>query len=275
VITATAPDGTDIITADEGAGPVILVLHGGMSDESPWVKVAAELAPRFRVVRIRRRIYRLELPADPATDYALEVADILAVAKAIGEPCLLVGHSSGAVVALETLVADSAPFSGVALYEPPLLLDRAPLGGDALRKARAALARGHVRTALVIFLRNMVGLPLPVTIMVRIITVFNRSFLKFVPRQIDDTDAINRLGVRLDAYAQVRLPALLVTGAKSPAHLRARTAALAGVLPNAWPVAIIPKQGHGAHTGSPGELAALIADFADQVGLVHKGVGNV
>ncbi len=77
-------DGTEVITVDEGSGSVILVLHGGLSDESAWAKVAARLVDRFRVIRIRRRLYRLELPADPSTAYAREVEDVLAVARTLG-----------------------------------------------------------------------------------------------------------------------------------------------------------------------------------------------
>ena len=93
-------DPAGVVYEDEGTGPLVLVVHGGLSDESAWAKVAAELTPSFRVVRIRRRLYRMELPADAATDFAREVDDLLALAAKIGEPSVLVGHSSGAIVAL-------------------------------------------------------------------------------------------------------------------------------------------------------------------------------
>ena len=102
---------------------MLLVVHGGLSDEAAWAKVAAELTASFRVVRIRRRLYRTELPADPATDVAREADDVLALAAELAEPVVVVGHSSGAVVALETVVRDIAPFRGVVVYEPPLVLD--------------------------------------------------------------------------------------------------------------------------------------------------------
>lgn len=70
----------DVIVADEGIGAPVLVVHGGLSDEAPWAKVAAALGDRYRVLRIRRRLYRLELESDPATNLAAEVADVAAVA---------------------------------------------------------------------------------------------------------------------------------------------------------------------------------------------------
>ena len=92
----TTDDPAGVVYADEGRGPVVLVVHGGLSDESAWAKVAAELTPSFRVVRIRRRLYRTELAADPATDVAREVDDLLALAAEIGEPAVIVGRHRGA-----------------------------------------------------------------------------------------------------------------------------------------------------------------------------------
>jgi pimeloyl-ACP methyl ester carboxylesterase len=51
-------DPAGVVYADERSGPVLLVVHGGLSDESAWAKVAAELTANLRVVRIRRRRYR-------------------------------------------------------------------------------------------------------------------------------------------------------------------------------------------------------------------------
>src|SRR4051812_32183182 len=103
MMTATATDGTTILAATEGAGPAILVLHGGMNDESAWQRVATRLVPRFRVIRVRRRRYRMDL--DPPPTLTEEMTDIVALGDAIGRPVPLVGHSSGGVVALEALLA--------------------------------------------------------------------------------------------------------------------------------------------------------------------------
>jgi pimeloyl-ACP methyl ester carboxylesterase len=254
-------DPAGVVYADEGAGPVVLVVHGGLSDESAWAKVAAELTPAFRVVRIRRRLYRTELPADPVTDIVREVDDLLALAAEIGEPVVIVGHSSGAVVALETLVRNSGPFRGGVVYEPPLVLD-APIGGETgLADARAALDRGRPGAALRIFVTRMVGMPRAVGWLMPPMVWVNGTMRSFVPRQIDDTEAINRLGNRLGAYSAISVPVLLMTGATSPAHLRERTDRLAAVLPAARPVAVMPKQGHGASERAPAAVAALVGDF--------------
>jgi pimeloyl-ACP methyl ester carboxylesterase len=257
----TTADPAGVVYEDEGSGPVVLVVHGGLSDESAWAKVAAALVPSFRVVRIRRRLYRTELPADPATDFALEVDDLLALAAEIGEPSVIVGHSSGAIVALETVVRDPAPFVGCVVYEPPIVLG-SPIGGPTgVAAARAALAKGRPGSALRIFVTRMVGMPAAVGWLMPALVRVNPTMRSFVPRQIDDTDAINRLGNRLDAYASIALPVLLVTGGRTPRHLRERTDRLADVLPAARPVAVMPGQGHGASERAPAEVARLVGDF--------------
>jgi pimeloyl-ACP methyl ester carboxylesterase len=254
-------DPAGVVYVDEGSGPVVLVVHGGLSDESAWARVAAELTPTLRVVRIRRRLYRTELPADPATDFAREVDDVLALAAEIGEPVVLVGHSSGAIVALEAASRDAAPFRGLVLYEPPLVLD-APIGGaTGVADARAALARGRPGAALRIFLSRMVGMPAAVGWLMPVLVRLNPTIRSLVPRQIDDTEAINRLGNRLDAYSALALPVLLMTGTRTPAHLRARTDRLRAALPAARPLAVLPGQGHGANGRAPAEVARLVRDF--------------
>jgi pimeloyl-ACP methyl ester carboxylesterase len=101
-------------------------------------------------------------------------------------------------------------------------------------------------------------------------TRLNKQMREFIPRQIDDTEAINLLGRRLPAYAEITLPVLLVTGARSPAGLRARSDALAAVLPHVSSV-VMPTQGHGANGSSPAELASLLATFADEMFALPAG----
>lgn len=158
MITTTSADGTTVLAADEGRGPAVLVLHPGSDDGRTWGKVAGLLAARFRVVRLHRRQYRLDLTAGSPFSIAQEVDDVLAVAKVTGEPVLLVGHSSGAVVALEALVASPSTFAGAVLYEPALVIGP-PLGGEAVKQARAALAAGKPGRAMVIWLRDVIRLP--------------------------------------------------------------------------------------------------------------------
>jgi pimeloyl-ACP methyl ester carboxylesterase len=261
MMSITSADGTTIVATTDGAGPPVLVLHAGMNDESAWRRVAVRLAPRFRVIRMRRRRYRMDL--DPPPGLTAEVADTVALAAATGGPVLLIGHSSGGVVALEALLAAPDAFLGAVVYEPPVVTDT-PLGGDAIIRAAAALAGGRPRRAIQIFFRGVVRLPRPLAWLSAALVAAIPRWRRLIPRQIDDNTAIDALGDRRPAYATIRQPVLLLGGQRSPRHLAERLDALTEVLPRAERVTL-RGQGHGANLRAPDEVARVVAAFADRV----------
>lgn len=248
---------------DEGSGPVILVLHAARDDGSAWARVAARLADRFRVIRIHRRQHRLDLRASLPCSIATEVQDTLAVAQAAGPPVLVVGHSSGAVVALEAMVAAPSTFRGAVLYEPPLIIGP-PLGGPALQRARIAYDAGRPGEALTIFLRDVVQVRPALARLVGGITAVVPQRRAWVLPQLEDCAAVDDLGVRLDAYARIAVPTVVLGGRRSPAQFGERMAALIRVMPNAEMV-VLPRQGHHANILAPGAVARVITSLADRL----------
>lgn len=247
-----------------GHGHPILVVHGGMSDESPWIRVAQNMATRFRVALVRRRLYRFELPVVVEQAMADQVAEVLDVAHGLSQPCVLVGHSSGAIVALEAMAADPMSFSGGLLYEPPTPLDDLALGKPTtLPRARAALAAGHVGRALQIFLREGVEVSPAVGAIAPVMAVLP-EVRRYVPRQIDDFESILQLGIRSDTYRHIERPLWFLTGERSPAHLQQRCQRLATLLHQADLVKL-PGVGHGANQSHPQQLGSLLCDLADLV----------
>jgi pimeloyl-ACP methyl ester carboxylesterase len=245
---------------EEGMGCPILVLHGGMGDIQSWAGVTDRLRDRFRAVRVARRQYRLDVPRK--VTMADETAEVLAAAATLDRP-VVVGHSSGAVLALEALAARPDLFAGAVLYEPPLVVDR-PLGGEALGRARRALAAGRPGSAFAIFLREIAGLRGPMVPLAKF--AMNRQGGEIgakVERQLDDNDAIDALGNRLDAYSKIDVPVLLLTGDRSPRHLHERLTALQAVLPDPRRVTM-HGQGHTAERSAPGRVAEIVARFVDQ-----------
>jgi pimeloyl-ACP methyl ester carboxylesterase len=261
-VMATAADGVGVRAFDEGDGPVILVIHPGLDDGRSWGKVAARLSPRFRVVRIVRRHYRLDLP--PAAGYSIsqEVEDVRALAEAIGEPMLIVGHSSGAVVALEALVASPGMFAGAVLYEPPVATGPPdPAAELALTQANAAVAAGQPGKAAQIFIRDIVGMPAFSAWMSRPVVALVPRLRALLPRQISDLDG---LGLRLDAYATITVPVVLLGGERSQAHLGESLDALAGAMPHAERVTLA-RRDHFANRKASAEVAQVIAALARQI----------
>jgi pimeloyl-ACP methyl ester carboxylesterase len=260
MITSAAADGTDVRAFDEGSGPVILIIHPGFDDGRSWAKVAARLRGRFRVVRIVRRQYRLDLPALCPYSIDREVEAVLALALAIGEPMVMVGHSSGGVVALEALAASPSTFAGAVIFEAPVAIGP-PTRGAAHTRAEAAVAAGKPGKAMQIFVRDIVGEPASSAWLLRLLMAFIPKLRALAPRQISDLDGV---GQRLDTYARIKTPTMLLRAERSPAHLGERLEALAAVIPHAQ-TAVLVGRDHTAHLKAPGEVARVIETLAGKV----------
>lgn len=251
-------DGTEAQAVAEGEGTPILVVHGGSGDSTSWRQVTDVLRERFRTVRLHRRQYRLDLPRP--ISMAQEVAHVAAIAAELDRP-ILAGHSSGAVLALEALVASPGAYAGAVLYEPPLRLD-GPIGGAKLGPAREALARDKPGRAMTVFLRDVVEMPPLLARIGGLLMGRHPEYRRRVVRQLDDCDAIDALGVRLAGYARLDLPILLIGGDRSPRHLVERLDALERALPRTRRL-VLHSQGHNAERRAPDRLAAAIARFID------------
>ncbi|TYB59870.1 alpha/beta hydrolase [Nonomuraea sp. PA05] len=265
ILTAKAADGTQARATDGGGGtPAVLVLHPGLDDGASWAAVAARLAAHHRVVRLHRRRYRLDLDRQTPCTVAQEVEHTLAVAEAMGGgPVVLAAHSSGAVIALEAMVAAPSAFAGAVLYEPPVVIGP-PLGGpdgEVHRRARAAIAAGRPGRAMRIFVRDTVRMSGWVALLSGLFVAVAPRMRALAPRQIEDNAAMDALGVRLDAYARIAVPVVLLGGDRSPAHLGERLDALERVLPGARRV-LLTGQGHAAHAKAPDRVAEVVAGLA-------------
>jgi pimeloyl-ACP methyl ester carboxylesterase len=257
-------DGFRIPVTEQGHGRTILIVHPGGGNSQAWARVAQTLMVRYRVLRFDRRPYAVLADVELTATMENEVSDVLAVAATADEPVLLVGHSSGGVVALEAALASPTPFAGMVLYEPPVAVTE-PLGGDALIRAKAALAAGDPGLAMEIHLREIVRASNHLVSLLRLVGPLWRRMATFTPGQIQDDANIETLGVGIGRYADLNVPALLLGGARSPKHLRARLDALASVLPNVDSFVVLPHQGHLANAFTPRKIAHIIEPFAARV----------
>lgn len=281
ILTITSADGASVRAFDEGQGPVILILHPGMETGTRYGKVAAILSKRFRVIRLHRRQYRLDLKTNPRVGspctVAQEVDDVLAIVRKVGGPVVVYGHSSGGPVALEALVASPSSFAGGMIYEPASVIgapgdehlagDPIPRDGDVgvgLKRARAALAAGMPGKALGIFIGISAGWPRWAADLAGRLTALFPAYRRLIPCQVDDLEAMERLGVRLDAYSRIHVPTVMLGGDRSPTHVKEMLAAVSRAVPSAEHV-VLRGQGHSAHVRAPEQVARAIEAFADNV----------
>src|SRR3569623_2454825 len=134
---AISADGTELHATDVGKGRPILIVHGGMQRAARWEATAELLANRWRCIALERRLYGLSGQPQSPYSFAREAEDVAAMLEAVGEPAVLLGHSSGGVAALEGTL-QKAP-AGLMLYEPPVPAAGLPFG-DTLARADAARA---------------------------------------------------------------------------------------------------------------------------------------
>ena len=281
LLTAIAEDGTSVRAEAEGEGRVILILHPGMDTGKSYTQVAARLGRRYRVIRLHRRQYRLDLKTDPfrgsPCTVAEEVEHVLAIVKAVGAPVFLFGHSSGGTVALEALVASPLSFAGGMIYEPASVVESADglhlsedriegngEVGEGLKRARQALVAGQPGAAIGIVTQVVAGWPSFLANPAGVLTALFPAYRRLIPCQVDDLEAMERLGVRLDAYSRLNLPVAMVCGERSPDCNKEMVAAVSDVLPG---VERIPLSGqrHTCHVRDPKKLATVIETFAHKV----------
>ena len=92
--TVTSADGTEIAFERTGSGPPLVLVHGGIGDHRFWdfSGVRPALVDHCTVYAMGRRgCGESEFPGSFAKEQ--EAEDVTAVADAIDEPVILLGHS--------------------------------------------------------------------------------------------------------------------------------------------------------------------------------------
>ncbi|GHO64799.1 hypothetical protein KSC_036910 [Ktedonobacter sp. SOSP1-52] len=119
--TILSQDGTTISYLSVGSGPAVIVVPGALSLARDYTAFARALAEHFTVHTMERRGRGQSGPQ--GSDYSIkkECEDVLALQRQTGAH-LLVGHSFGGLVALESARGNPA-FARVAVYDPGVSID--------------------------------------------------------------------------------------------------------------------------------------------------------
>lgn len=253
---ATSADGTHIGYERSGEGPPLVLVHGTSADRTRWAPVLPQLQQRFTVYAVDRRGRGLSGDTDP---YALEreFEDIASVVDSIGEPVDLLGHSFGALCAMEAALR-SRHIRRLVLYEPYFRTAVRLYQGDPRTRLKEMLERGDRDGLLVTFFREVVGISeVEVEAMRAAPSWAGRlAAAHTVPREFADEDYV------LDAtrFESLSAPVLLLAGSESPPALRAATEAAHAALPSSR-VVVMQGQSHVANTTAPELFARLVVDF--------------
>ncbi len=157
--TTTSADGTTIAFEQFGDdGPTIVILGGAFSKASDAGEIAQALAEAgFRAVTVDRR-GRGSSGDRAGSAPEDEVADLAAVIEAVGGEALVLGHSSGAVLALYA-ASRGVPVRGLFLSEPPFRFGVDEPDPQLADRLQRMVDRGEREEAVVTFQLEGVELP--------------------------------------------------------------------------------------------------------------------
>jgi pimeloyl-ACP methyl ester carboxylesterase len=230
----TSADGTRIAYERAGSGPALILVDGALCRRAfgPMSKLAALLSRRFTVITYDRRGRG---DSGNAGSYAVarEVEDLAALIQVAGGSAGLFGASSGGALALEA-VASGLPVSRLAAYEPPFVAEGTSTPQpDHVAKLRRLVEDERRGDAVHYFMRDMVGAPAPVVVMMRVmVPVWSK--LKAVAHTLPhDAIIMGNWTVPVERAALVRVPTLVMNGGKTDPRLQRSSEALAGAIAGA------------------------------------------
>lgn len=153
-------DGTRIAFDRTGQGPALILVGGALSDRSGSAPLAQALAPHFTVYSYDRRGRGESTDTEPYTPER-EFEDLVALIVEAGGRAFVHGHSSGAVLALETASRLPGNITKLSLYEPPLIVDdsRPPPPSDYVQQITTLLSQDRRGDAVAFFMTDVVGTP--------------------------------------------------------------------------------------------------------------------
>jgi pimeloyl-ACP methyl ester carboxylesterase len=258
--TVRSSDGVGISVQKAGSGPALLLIHGALLNGTiSWGAVLAKLAERFTVYAMDRRG---RAPSGDAQEYSLqaEADDIVQVARAIGSPLKVLGHSYGALASM----AAEELFDGVErliLYEPPLML--APRGPEVATRMQAALDAGDRKQVVTIFLRDQVGATAEQVARMEASPIWPvvLEISSTLPRESREVNTPRSWQERL---AKWKTPLTMFLGTESSVHLKQGTKFVSRAIPGCR-VVMMEGQGHGAMLDAPDLFVAKVLEIAGGV----------
>jgi pimeloyl-ACP methyl ester carboxylesterase len=257
--TVTSNDGTRIGFWKSGSGPPLLLIHGAVADHTTtWRSVLSKLGAHFTVYAMDRRgrggsgdhpVYALEREAE----------DVLAVVEAVGADVSVLGHSHGALCALEA-ARHTDRLARLVLYEGVPLRGSDDFRPGVIDRLEAKLAAGDVEGVLMSLLCDVAEMPAkdveqlreqPEAWAVRL------GNARTVPRELR---AYERYSFAAERFTSMRSPTLLLVGGQSPARELENARAIAAALRDAR-VAVLEGEQHTAMHSAPDAFVDEVARF--------------
>ena len=255
MISVTSKDGTRIAVECAGAGPSLVIVHGGTGDHNRWKPLFPLFAAHFRVCAMDRRGHGA---SGDSPDYSLqkEAEDVAAVVNSQRGPVFLMGHSYGGVCALEAAFLTDR-IAKLVLYEPPL---QERIDPAVVARMESLIQAAEREQALATFLQEIV--------MVSPREVAAMKARPTWPGLVAGIDSSIRQLRVVAAYrfdpkrvSALSVPTLLLTGSETASpHLKQAISGLWDALPNRQLI-VLEGQQHNAMDTVPQQFAKVVEDF--------------
>ncbi|HEY0468350.1 MAG TPA: alpha/beta hydrolase [Polyangiaceae bacterium] len=259
-LTVTSPDGTLINAQRYGEGRALVIASGALFASELWLKVMPLISAQRCVLVVDRRGRG---KSGNASSYApeREIEDLLAVLQSLPGPVDLLGHSSGAILALQLAQRTPANLERLIVYEPPVFFateDR--IESDLPERLEALLAEGRPEAAVETFLREgpraseaelrgLKGSPAW--------TPMVKGMAHTVPF---DSRVQRAFSADPAELARVRIRTLMLLGGASPERMRRAAQTIVSRLPSAT-LSELAGQQHVAMLSAPALFANAVNEF--------------
>lgn len=258
----------------------MLFVHGTLAGMDTFRRQQLWFGHRARAMAYSRRFHPPSGPHEPpggprelAEPYALDdhAADLIELVKTlrITRPHL-VGSSYGAYVAIRACLMEPALASSLVAAEPPMLrlLEASPEGRDALAEfrevaldpARKAFDRGDIDGGATRFFDGIRGED---GAFGSLTNLQQADLLRYGPElrtELSTDIDLYMPAISLEVLKGMRVPTLLLSGAKSPRLFHLITDALRPAIPGAQ-LASIPSADHSIHTSAPAAYNEAVWKF--------------
>lgn len=258
----TSADGTRLAVGVYGDGtkPALIIVPGATATKDAAAASSAYLSEAYTVYAYDRR-GRGE--SGDIAPYAVEreIEDLAAVVALAGDNATVLGHSSGAVLALRAAAA-GVPMTRLAVYEAPFITDdsRPPVPTDYVEHLDALIAEDKREEAAIYFMTAAVGMPPEMVEGIRAagylaMTTPVAHTIAYDGRIMGATMRGNPLAV--DPWQRIAVPTLVMAGGASMEYMRKGARELTAIIPDAR-MKVLAGQDHGPSDDS---LAEALSDF--------------
>jgi pimeloyl-ACP methyl ester carboxylesterase len=250
-------DGTRISYHRYGTGRPVVFVGGALST----AEAATPVAAAFGGAGLQGVTYDRRGRGDSGdtAPYApeREVEDLRAVIDAVGGDAVVLGHSAGAVLAL-LAAAGGVPMTQLFLSEPPLRFGQDEPAADLADRLESLVDQGRPEQAILLFLRENVGLPEPAVEQLHASPAF-AGLVPLARTTAYDTRLVASVSTPTAAMLGVDVPTTVLRGDPTMPLLVAATERLAAALPGAELVVVPESHDHGVDpAGTVREVRARI-----------------